>query len=103
MTGADKGKILAHVSEIYLSDPNFFVRQSGRIKVIETKQKNVHAWIIGNVLACRYTLDNVKSIVYNPYVYETFMSKDIPATKQDFDVVELLDSGRVQGGDINLI
>ena len=43
------GKVICHVKSIWIKDAKLVVRPSGRQKVLETNQKNVHAFIKGYV------------------------------------------------------
>ena len=69
--------IVLHTNRIALRDVRFLVGQKGRLKVLETKTKNVHAGVSGYVVD---RLPNVPEtafdVTYNPYKYDTFVSKD---------------------------
>lgn len=67
------GRVVAHVNNLLLTDATFKVREAGRNKVLRTKRKNVHAFVIGKVADSAFGIDKegrdlpVK-IRYNPYV-----------------------------------
>jgi len=72
-----EGRVIAHVNHIWLEDCKFVVREKGRQKVLETKQKNVHAFIKGYWM--REWEDKVPPgtgrgslVTYDPYTHETF-------------------------------
>jgi len=70
------GKVIAHVDSIKLIDAKFVVRESGRLKTLQSKQKNVHAFVVGNwdKSACKKLKNKVR---YNPYIRgEFFYAKD---------------------------
>ena len=76
-------KVIMHADYVKLGDVEFRVRTGGRNKVRAEKQKNVHAFVIGNLLEyCEYPCDNIPNppsnniITYNPYKNETFVYKD---------------------------
>lgn len=81
-----KNKVILHTDYVKLSDVEFRVRQGGRKKVLEEKRKNVHAFVIGNLLDYgdlnsinNSEEPNNKIITYNPYKYDSFVNKQ---TKQ---------------------
>jgi hypothetical protein len=76
-------KVIIHADYVKLGDVEFRVRTGGRNRVRSEKQKNVHAFVIGNLLEyCEYPCDNIPNppsnniITYNPYKNETFVYKD---------------------------
>jgi hypothetical protein len=76
-------KVILHSDYVKLGDVEFRVRTGGRNKVRTEKQKNVHAFVIGNLLEyCEYPCDNIPNptsnniITYNPYKNETFVYKE---------------------------
>jgi hypothetical protein len=80
-------RVIAHCEGITLTDVQFQVSQSGREKVLREKKKNVHAFIIGTVAnqdAHRLINDSLKgkrhnivSVTYNPYLYSSFVVRDL--------------------------
>ena len=69
-----RGKILEYLDEIHAYDVEFKVSQKGRQRVLDTKQKNVHAYVVCENYARRspgVVYDN--EIVYNPYLYSEFV------------------------------
>lgn len=77
------GLVLLHVDYIKLKDVEFRVRSGGREKVNLEKRKNVHAFVIGNVVDfCEYPCESIpeetdgKVITYNPYIHKSFVVKE---------------------------
>lgn len=69
------GEKVQHVDRLWMEDCTFKVRESGRQKVLQTKRKNVHAFIKGIVhlsypTGLRRTNEQIK---YNPYRHERFV------------------------------
>jgi hypothetical protein len=71
------GRVIAHVHEIMLSQPKFKVSEAGRERVLRTKQKNVHAGVIGYVTDSyvNFLCPTIK-VTYNPYKYTSFVRQD---------------------------
>jgi hypothetical protein len=78
-----KTKVVLHADYVKLGDVEFRVRKGGREKVRMDKQKNVHAFVIGDLIDyCEYPCPKLpeetssKVVTYNPYKYDTFVYKD---------------------------
>ena len=76
-------KVIMHADYVKLGDVEFRVRQGGKEKVRSEKSKNVHAFVIGNLLDyCEFPCDDLpvtkfgKIVTYNPYKFDTFVYKD---------------------------
>jgi len=88
------GRVLRHVDEIHLLDADLVVRPAGREKVLREKRKNVHAFAKGEVMAYiprlpegwhlnivvrlkdEYEAYDTTQIIYNPYLYDSFVYVD---------------------------
>jgi hypothetical protein len=72
-----KGRVVAHVTSIMLTDVTFVVRAGGRDRVRKTKRKNVHAFVVGtyaeSAMGQLANLDLPAKVVYNPYEMDGFM------------------------------
>lgn len=69
------GRVVAHVSSIDLYDVKFQVREAGRQRLLATKQKNVHAFVVGRALVPggpALDLNFDFRVTYNPYKAATF-------------------------------
>lgn len=86
-----KGKVILHTKQVILDDCVFIVQPAGRARVLETRQKNVHAYIQGRWSRQAPTDGPAKSLSYNPYRADTFMSLGTP----------VLGASRVEGTVIN--
>jgi len=82
-----QGKVVIHADYVKLTDVEFRVRKGGKEKVRDEKRKNVHAFVIGNLVEyCEFPCDNMPEessntvATYNPYLYDSFVIKgtDIP-------------------------
>jgi len=78
-----KGKIVLYADYVKLGNVEFRVREGGKEKVRQEKRKNVHAFVIGDLMDyCQYPCENMppetndKIITYNPYKYDSFVDKE---------------------------
>jgi hypothetical protein len=78
-----KNKLIVYADYVKLGDVEFRVRQGGKEKVRSEKQKNVHAFVIGDLLDyCAYPCDDIPKppsngvVTYNPYKYDSFIYKE---------------------------
>ena len=76
--GKKNGRVIRHVPEITLTDVTFTVRQAGRKKVLKEKRKNVHAFVVGNIsnLHAFTSYLHLIEVIYNPYQFDSFVTKD---------------------------
>ena len=73
-----KMSVVAHVKNIVLSEVEFKVSERGRARVLREKKKNVHALVCGEVVSWDFLVATLKShttVVYNPYLYSSFVDK----------------------------
>lgn len=77
------GKVIMHADFVKLKDVEFRVRQGGKEKVRDEKRKNVHAFVIGDLVdfcefPCKSILppDDGLIVTYNPYINDSFIIKD---------------------------
>ena len=78
-----KNLVLFHADYVKLTDVEFRVRKGGKERVRKEKSKNVHAFVIGNLVDyCEYPCENLPKestgnvVTYNPYKYDSFVYKD---------------------------
>ena len=97
------GLVVAHVQNIILYDANCKVSDSGRERVLQSKSKNVHAFITGYVK--HININNASDLInklqciqhskfsYNPYKFNFFymLSNNTPAIFKSSDLI-LVDS-----------
>jgi hypothetical protein len=77
------GLILFHADYLKLGNVEFRVRKGGREKVNLEKRKNVHAFVIGDILDyCVYPCDEMPEepigdiVTYDPYKFNSFVLKN---------------------------
>lgn len=80
------GIVVVHATHVFLRDVEFRVQQAGRLRVIKTRCKNVHAFVSGylcNAAEIRQGTAHLSDeelhhtdAYYNPYTCETFVDKD---------------------------
>jgi hypothetical protein len=72
------GKVVAHVEQILLTNVEFKVRANGRDKVRQTKRKNVHAFVVGDVVSSAMGIGAGGKLAipttYNPYEDDHFVT-----------------------------
>ena len=68
--------VVAHAPCVYLQGVTTNINEKGRQKVIEKKKKNVHAYIIGNFTYQSFNTEGFNQMVYNPYLYSSFVDGD---------------------------
>ena len=75
LEGENKGRVVAHVKMCTLTDVQFRVRPAGREKVRRTRQKNVHAGLVGQWSGepdSGLPWDTDWPCKYNPYTQDYF-------------------------------
>lgn len=73
LEGPQKGRVVMRVKNLCLSSAFFKVSKAGRNRVLEMKQKNVHAGVVGQL--CNMNLQLTNEVTYNPYKSDTFYLK----------------------------
>jgi hypothetical protein len=78
-----KSKVIMHADYVKLGDVEFRVRKAGKERVRLEKSKNVHAFVIGNLMDyCEYPYDDIPNppsdmiVTYNPYKHNSFVYKE---------------------------
>ena len=73
----EKGKVIAHMGTVVLSDVTFRVQPAGRERVRREGKKNVHAFASGTYTpAIEGRAKKGRQITYNPYKYDSFVYSD---------------------------
>jgi len=76
------GRVLDRADTVFINSPEFVVRQRGRERVVQERQKNVHAFVRGelrgfsvgtNIGFSNWT--NWSRARYNPYVNKSFVDE----------------------------
>jgi len=94
-----KGVVILHADYVKLKNVEFRVREGGKEKVRREKSKNVHAFVIGELLDyCEFPCEDIptepsnKVVTYNPYKYNSFVYKDTEEpvyTAKEVDMINL--------------
>ena len=92
-----KSLVIAHADYVKLNNVEFRVRQGGKEKVRSEMSKNVHAFVIGDLVDFKpYPSTDIpspsssKSITYDPYKYDTFVYKDSEEPVMNAGEVEMI-------------
>ena len=92
-----KGLVIAHADYVKLNNVEFRVRQGGMEKVRAEMSKNVHAFVIGDLVDfIAYpstdipTPSSSKIITYDPYKYSSFVYKDNENPVYNANEVEMI-------------
>jgi len=72
----DYGKVIGHTEHVILKNANYVVRKGGRDKVLQEKKKNVHAFVIGELVEAIDTRMLERKVSYNPYKAKSFYEVD---------------------------
>ena len=93
------GIVVAHADFIKLKNVEFRVRQGGKEKVRQEKSKNVHAFVIGDLVEfCKYPCDNIPEeptgsvVTYNPYKHDSFVYRDNQSPVYNANEVDMINS-----------
>ena len=92
-------KVVIHADYVKLGDVEFRVRKGGKERVRLEKSKNVHAFVIGNLLDyCEYPCDNIPNppsdmiVTYNPYKDNSFVYKNSEEPVYSAKEVDMINS-----------
>lgn len=87
------GLVIDHDEKVILEDVEFVVNESGRQKVLEEGVKNVHAFARGIIAKEKNDLSDPTEVTYNPFEYESFVSKEDERPVDNADFVVLCADG----------
>ena len=68
--------VIGHADKVTLNKCTFKVSQAGRRRVLREQRKNIHAGILGTIIANESINNNYREETYNPYKYTNFVYKD---------------------------
>ena len=77
------------MSEAHLENVTFKVSEAGRQRVLREGRKNVHAYIIGDLVDGR-PLTEGETVTYNPYKFSSFVLKDTEAPIHKADKLSIV-------------
>ena len=75
LTGEQRGRVVAHLDSLEMREVKPRVSQAGRLRVINEKKKNVHAGLVGYILALEAP-EIFGNLYYNPYELESFINRN---------------------------
>ena len=92
-------KVVLNADYVKLGDVEFRVRPGGKDRVRLEKQKNVHSFVIGNLIDyCSYPCSEIPSepnnniVTYNPYKYDSYVMKNTEEPTYRATEVDLINS-----------
>lgn len=98
------GAIRASAQQVRLKDATFLVRESGRQRMLQRAKRNVHAYVIGELLdyageSCARRLEPVtgRSVRYNPYHNSSFVDAETGQPVNAAGLVQFDESGVTYG------
>lgn len=71
-----KGKVIDHKDVVAIDNPTFVVQPGGRARVLKEKQKNVHAFVRGELKTSNFSTKGFEKVRYNPYVTGHFQNSN---------------------------
>lgn len=93
------GIVVLHADYVKLENVEFRVRKGGRERVRQEKSKNVHAFVIGDLVDfCEYPCDEIPEeptgdiVTYDPYKYDSFVYRDTKEPVYNAKEVDLINS-----------
>ena len=93
------GLVVMHADYIKLENVEFKVRPGGKQKVRQENSKNVHAFVIGDLVDyCQYPCDDILEeptgdiVTYNPYKYDSFVYKETEEPVFNATEVDMINS-----------
>jgi hypothetical protein len=93
------GIVLLHADYLKLENVEFRVRKGGREKVKAEKRKNVHAFVIGDLVDfCQYPCDDMPEepsapiVTYDPYEFDSFVVKETGEPISSAKEVDMINS-----------
>jgi uncharacterized protein YjiK len=97
----NRGKLIRHAESLVLANAQFIVKESARNRVCRTKSREVHAWIIGEIVESVPSGDGIE-VTYNPYRAPLFHRRDNGAAVLTAARVHFTESvGAMAYGDIS--
>ena len=83
-------KVIDYQPKVILEGCSFVIQESGRKRALRFKQRNVHAFIKGNLIESISNIHDIREITYNYRLYDSFIYRDTlePITKADIVLCE---------------
>lgn len=73
-----RGKLLSHHDALTLANCKFHVSEASRVRMVRNQQREVHAWVIGDLVEQPVQARGVR-VSYNPYKGPDFVRCDTGA------------------------
>jgi hypothetical protein len=73
LNGPFKGRVIGHSDYVELENCTFKVSEAGRQRVLREKRKNVHAYVVGDLVGIDEQPICGEAATYNPYKFSTFV------------------------------
>jgi hypothetical protein len=93
VVNSSTGLVDQYANTVVLKDVKFKVSKSGQSRVRKQKRKNVHAFVVGNIVTKLPCDVDVLSATYNPYIDDGFHLKNGGATLTEAKYAILCDKG----------
>lgn len=94
--------VIGHAQSVELEEVTFKVSQAGRERCLREKRKNVHAFVVGQLLAASLTefpqQEGGIMISYNPYKSGSFCRKDTNDAVESAEFVIVTSQGIIGWG-----
>lgn len=92
---AESKQVIAHTPNLSVGEAQFRVYETGRQRVLETKEKNVHAFVVGKFLGAETPeIEGCRSGSYNPYKAGAFLDRETGESLRGiFPVVHCVGTG----------
>lgn len=94
-----QNKVILHADYVKLGDVEFRVRPGGKQRVRDEKSKNVHAFVIGNLIDyCEFPCEEIPDepndmiVTYNPYKHDSFVIKSTEEPIYHAEEVDMINS-----------
>jgi len=75
-SGLGRGKVFDHKPAVILTSAVFVVQESARVRVVSKRCREVHAWIVGDVVDTLPANHVRQEVTYNPYRCGQFTTRD---------------------------
>ena len=94
------GQIKLSAKQVRLGGAEFKVRESGRQRMLASKRRNVHAYVIGALLDHVHPAEDKSMLAidgrtayYNPFQYDSFVDRETETPLQKANIVQLDEAG----------
>lgn len=93
VVNSSTGLVDQYANTVILKDVKFKISKSGQSRVRKQKRKNVHAFVVGNIVTKLPCDVDVLSATYNPYIDDGFHLKNGGATLTEAKYAILCNKG----------